>query len=363
MLAVERHDRILAALRANGAMRLSDLAVSLGVTQVTVRRDVTQLADKGLLERVHGGVTLPRRATRPADGEPPLARSPFGDMAARTLIGMVTPSVDYYWPEVIQGAQLATVAAAGRLALRGSSYDPAEDRRQVARLRERGVRALLIAPSVEGKAGHDLLRWLDSLRIPVVLMERVPPPELPVLALDAVVTAHSLGAGLAVRHLVTLGHQRVGLVTGDSSHTPMVRRGWAEAAASLGLPPAPDVNVPTYGSPGWTGEYDALLRRCLDSGVHALLVYADREAIGVMERAHELGLAVPGDLAVVSYDDSVAAAADPPLTAVRPSRHRLGEVAVELALARAADGPDRPVHRVELWPVLMVRESCGASVT
>jgi DNA-binding LacI/PurR family transcriptional regulator len=232
----------------------------------------------------------------------------------------------------------------------------------VTRLLERGVRALLVAPTTEGKTGLDLLRWLGSLSIPVVLMERVPPPELPTLGLDAVVTAHSLGAGLAVRHLVMLGHQRVGLVTTKHSPTsPALRSGWAQAAASLGLPPAPDATVPGYGSPGWPAVYDALISDCLNAGVRALLVHADREAIGIVERAHDLGLTIPGDLAVVAYDDEVAAATDPPLTAVRTPRHRLGGLAIELALARVADGPDRPVHRVELWPVLVVRESCGAA--
>jgi DNA-binding LacI/PurR family transcriptional regulator len=363
MLAAERHEKILAAVRANGTVRLIDLAASLAVTPVTVRRDVTVLADKGLLDRVHGGVTLPRRGVRPANAEPASPRSVFGALAPQTLIGMVTPSVDYYWPQVIQGAQAATAAAAGRLALRGSSYDPVEDRRQVTRLLERGVRALLVAPTLEGKAGLDLIRWLGSLAIPVVLMERVPPPELATLGLDAVVTAHSLGAGLAVRHLVTLGHQRVGLVTTKHSPTSRALRvGWEQACAALELPAAPDLTVPGYGSPGWAEKYDALVWECMDAGVRALFVHADREAIGVVERARDLGLTVPGDLAVVAYDDEVAAAADPPLTAVRTPRHRLGAVAVELALAMAADEPDRPVHRLELWPALMVRESCGASL-
>jgi DNA-binding LacI/PurR family transcriptional regulator len=363
MLAAERHEKILAVLRANGTVRLTDLAARLGVTPVTVRRDVTVLADKGLVERVHGGITLPRRGQRPAGGEQAPARSVFGVMAAQTLIGIVTPSVDYYWPQVIQGAQAATAGAGGRLALRGSSYDPAEDRRQVTRLLERGVRAVLVAPTMEGKAGLDLLRWLGALTIPVVLMERVPPPELPALGLDAVVTAHALGAGLAVRHLVTLGHRRVGLVTTKHSPTSRaLRAGWQQACESLGLDASPDETVRGYGASGWAAEYDALVWRCLDAGVTALFVHADREAIGVVERARDLGLMVPGDLAVVAYDDEVAAAADPPLTAVRTPRRRLGATAVELALSMVAGEPDRPVHRVELWPALMVRESCGADL-
>jgi DNA-binding LacI/PurR family transcriptional regulator len=62
---------------------------------------------------------------------------------------------------------------------------------------------------------------------------------------------------------------------------------------------------------------------------------------------------------VVTYDDEVAAASDPPLTAVCLQKHRLGAVAAELALARLADPAGRPVHRLQLWPTLVIRESCG----
>ncbi|MBE8522106.1 DeoR/GlpR family transcriptional regulator [Amycolatopsis sp. H6(2020)] len=362
MLASERHQLILSLVREHGAVRLTELVERLGVTAVTVRRDVTELADRGLLTRVHGGVTL----TRPRGGhpEPGRAASAFGPAAHGTLVGMVAPSVEYYWPTVIQGAQSTVAAAGGRLVLRASSYDAAEDRRQITTLLERGVQTLLVAPATSGRGALDLLRWLGSLSVPVVLVERLPPPELPTLALDAATTAHALGAGLAVRHLVSLGHRGVGLVTSRSSpHSPAVRTGWREAIGSLGLDAATalDLDVPAYGSPGWAREYDTLLVRCRRAGVRALLVHADREAIGLLERARDGGIAVPGELAVVSYDDEVAAASDPPLTAVCPQKHRLGAVAAELALARLADTTERPVHRLQLWPTLVVRESCGSA--
>jgi DNA-binding LacI/PurR family transcriptional regulator len=359
-LASERQEMILAAVRRHGTVRLADLVQRLAVSAVTVRRDVTALADRGLVRRVHGGITLPYRGVA---GEPDHVahRSVFGPTATRTLVGMVVPSVDYYWPHVVQGAQAAVAAAGGRLVMRASSYHPGEDRRQVASLLERGVQTLLVAPTIEGSAGLDLMRWLGGLPVPVVLVERQPPPELPTLGLDAATTAHALGAGLAVRHLVTLGHRHIALVCSRSSPTSRaLRDGWKETVGSLGLPsPQLDIDVPTYGTPGWVDAYDAVLRRCCERGVRALLVHSDREAIGMVERARDLGIAVPGELAVVSYDDEVAAASDPPLTAVRPQKHRLGALAAELALARFADTTERAVHRVQLWPTLVVRESCG----
>ncbi|MFJ8545827.1 substrate-binding domain-containing protein [Streptomyces sp. NPDC093586] len=363
-LAAERQERILAAVRKHGMVRLADLAGQLGVTAVTVRRDVTRLADRGLVQRVHGGIALPHRAPRSRQAREPVPGT-YGPMATRALVGMVVPSVDYYWPPVIQGAHTAVAAADGRLIMRASRWDdPAEDRRQIDALLERGVQALLVAPATTGDAALELLRRLRSLTLPVVLVERRPPQELVTFALDAATTAHAIGAGLAVRHLVALGHQRIALITTRRSPTSRaLRAGWQDSVAALGLPShrGLDMEVPSYGTAGWTDAYTSVLERCRELDVRALFVHSDREAIGLIERGRELGVTVPDDLAVVTYDDEIGAASDPPLTAIRPQKHRLGRIAAELALTRLADvGQEWPVHRVELWPDVVVRESCGS---
>jgi DNA-binding LacI/PurR family transcriptional regulator len=361
-LAAERQERILAAVRKHGMVRLSDLVHQLGVTAVTVRRDVSLLADRGLVQRVHGGIALPHRARMQHTVEG--ATGTYGQMATRALVGMVVPSVEYYWPPVIQGAHTAVAAAEGRLVMRASRWDdPAEDKRQVGFLLDRGAQALLVAPTTTGDTGLELLRWLKSLTVPVVLVERRPPPELATLALDGAMTAHSLGAGLAVRHLVTLGHSRIALITTRRSPTSRaLRSGWQEAVRTLELPTHEglDLEVCSYGSSGWAESYSEVLKCTRDLGVRAMLVHSDREAIGLIEQGRELGISVPGDLAIVTYDDEIGAASDPPLTAVRPQKHRLGRLAAQLALAKLADvSGESPVHRVELWPNVVVRESCG----
>jgi DNA-binding LacI/PurR family transcriptional regulator len=364
-LAAERKERILAEVRKHGIVRLSDLVSQLGVTPVTVRRDVTLLADRGLVRRVHGGIALPHRAQQQASRLRNGVSGAFGPMATGSLVGMMVPSVEYYWPPVIQGAHTVVAAAEGRLVMRASCWDdPVEDRRQINALLDRGVQALLVGPTATGGPAMELLRWLRSLTVPVVLVERRPPPELATLALDAVTTAHAHGAGLAVRHLVALGHRRIALVTTRRSPTSKaLLAGWADAVDVLGLAPHDglDIEVPSYGAPGWAEAYTEVLNRSRRHGVRALLVHSDREAIGLIEQGRELGIRVPDDLAIVTYDDEIGAASDPPLTAVRPQKHRIGALAAELVLAKVADvGDEWPVHRLELWPNVVVRESCGA---
>ncbi|MDG4763807.1 DeoR/GlpR family DNA-binding transcription regulator [Solwaraspora sp. WMMD406] len=58
MLAPQRQSAILDRVRATGGVRVSDLAVEFGVSDMTIRRDLDALADRGLLAKVHGGATL-----------------------------------------------------------------------------------------------------------------------------------------------------------------------------------------------------------------------------------------------------------------------------------------------------------------
>ncbi len=68
MLARERQDAILKYLRLHGAVRVSDLVPMLGVSEITVRRDLTDLAESGLLLRTHGGaLAAERRLARNPD--------------------------------------------------------------------------------------------------------------------------------------------------------------------------------------------------------------------------------------------------------------------------------------------------------
>lgn len=63
MLATQRHERILSEIRDRGAVRIADLTRSLDVSDMTVRRDLLELADRGLVRKVHGGAVSPHTTT------------------------------------------------------------------------------------------------------------------------------------------------------------------------------------------------------------------------------------------------------------------------------------------------------------
>jgi DNA-binding LacI/PurR family transcriptional regulator len=342
-LQVARRARLLEALQRDGVLRISDLTGALGAAAVTIRRDIAQMASEGLVRRVHGGVALP------AAGE-------AADDIAGGALGMLVPSLDYYWPNVAQGAEEAARELDMRVVLRGSSYDTEDDLPQLRRLVDLGVDALIVAPRMDAPTTGRTIEWLAGTGLPVVLLERTATAGPHHAVLESVVTDHALGAAMAVRHLVSLGHEKVGAVLAEHSPTtPHIRRGWLSAYA--GDPAATvDELVPNAKLATCAPALDRVLDRCAATGTTALLVHADAEAIALVQRCEERHLTVPGGLSIVAYDDEVAGMFSPALTAVRPPRRSIGRAAVRLVADRLAD-PDRPTHRVVISPDLRVRDS------
>ncbi|MEV4799703.1 substrate-binding domain-containing protein [Nonomuraea sp. NPDC049421] len=353
----ERRNRLVDLLRRRGIMRVHDLASELAVSAITIRRDITLLAEEGVIRRVRGGATL-TEPPEPASAREP-AESP-GQGAASLTVGMVVPSLDYYYPDVIRGVREAAAAAGVRVVLRGATYQVADERRQLASLIDSvGVDGLLVAPTTESDEGEELVRWLQTAGVPVVLIERAAAVGPYREAMESVVSDHALGAAMAVRHLAAFGHRRVGLITTITSPTtPHVRAGWRLACEELGLETdgTPQARTVDRRDPGWARALDDVLDACLASGTRALLVHSDPEAISLVERCQDRGIRVPDDLAVVTYDDEVAELCDPPLTAIRPPKTDIGRAAFALLLERLHD-PSRPAHRVVVGPQLIVRHS------
>ncbi|HWU47549.1 MAG TPA: substrate-binding domain-containing protein [Humibacter sp.] len=356
LFGLQRRERLMDELRTHGSVSVHEIAARLQVSELTIRRDINTLAKQGLVTRVHGGATL-RSSIEPNLAASIGSRDPAMN---RYTIGMVVPSLDYYWPQIVNGARAAATQAQSRIVLRGSSYDVGDNRRQVQVLANTpGVHGLIVAPDTSGDAGLEMLAWLDGLPIPVVLAERRATAAAAAHRLESVATDHAYGASLAVRHLHSAGHRRIGLLAEPFSPTTAhVRRGWQETLVSLGLP----LDVVNADAVGFDvaerdGALDDIIRQCHSTGTTALIILSDPQAVAFVQHCVDKGVRVPEDLAIVAYDDEVAHLGDPAITAVRPPKQFVGREAVEMLIARLESGRRRPIHRLELNPELVVRES------
>ena len=356
--SVSRRERILDELRSSGSVRVADLARALGVAELTIRRDIGYLADRGLVTRVHGGATLRSRL----DTTVPIGAAAPAPTIFR--VGMVVPSLSYYWPHIITGARAAATEHGVQLILRGASYSVEDQRRQIKSLVDSGsLHGIIAAPETVGADGRALLHWLEALPIPVVLAERRVPSALALTNLEWVTTDHVFGGSLAADHLASLGHRRVGILTSSGSPTSwQLRRGWDRALAELGLecPIDVDATLDSMESLARESFIAELLDRCRATSTTALLIHSDPQAVLVQQYARDHGWAIPEELAILAYDDEVAESAEPPITALRPPKQHVGRRAVEMMVDRLVEGPHRPVQRTYVLPVLHPRASTRA---
>lgn len=355
MLANERQAHILNRARSQGVVRVAELVAELGVSSMTIRRDLDALAAQGIVDKFHGGASL-RGTAQPAGAA---ASAPAGSGDAH--VGIVIPVDDYYFPSILAGIRDALDESAVRRSLVRSLRDPKQERKLVEELVGSGVTGLVLAPSIdlhEPDAGY--ANWLHALPVPVVLVEReVPDPESGG-ALSTVRTDHEVGCRQAVTHLARLGHRGVALVThGKSQSGTRVIDGWRAAVSEAGLAgrqsPLVTVSELYASDPG----IDEMLDQLRAAQATAVICHSDELALPLTHRARLRGWSVPADLSVISHDDESAEMADPPLTAVSPPKTWIGRSAGRTLLEHLAEGDRSPVRHVVAEPRLVLRSSTG----
>ncbi len=180
---------------------------------------------------------------------------------------------------------------------------------------------------------------------------------------DEVICDGYSGAALAVRHLVALGHRRIGYIgsTLQKYHVFNEHRyqGFLDELKASGIGVNDDYVADTYlTSADGHESMSALIRR--NTLPTAVFCGNDTVAIGVMRALSENGIAVPGDISVVGFDDiDMASYMKPALTTIAVPTKELGRLAVKVMFDRLETGRTYAI-RVNLPFRLVERESSGA---
>ena len=202
--------------------------------------------------------------------------------------------------------------------------------------------------------GSDPLpRDLQRRGIPVVVGGRPPGAGIPYVDVD-----NRGGAGLAVEHLLETGRRHVATIAGPQDMPPGADRlaGYHETLARAGLEVVDRlIEVADFTLDGGRSAMERLLERAPE--IDAVFAASDLMAMGVLAALSSAGRSVPGDVAVVGFDDSpIAAASHPPLSSVRQPIEEMGREMARLLLhgMRNVEGPPR---RVILDTSLTIRQS------
>jgi len=221
-------------------------------------------------------------------------------------------------------------------------------------LRRQPVGVVLIACRM---SAEDKQR-LRSRNIPLVVIDPAgtPAPDVPSIG-----SADWNGGYQATRHLIDLGHTRIGIITGPADMLASTARlsGYRAALESAGL-----TGDPSLIRPGRFHHADGLEQGrallALSDRPTAIFASSDLYALGVYEAARSFGLTIPGDVSVVGYDDlRIAQWAGPPLTTVHVPLVAMAEQAVHLVM-RLNDEPELAFSRIDLDTTLVVRGSTAA---
>jgi DNA-binding LacI/PurR family transcriptional regulator len=192
---------------------------------------------------------------------------------------------------------------------------------------------------------------------PVILVGRAPHlPEATAVGLDDL---H--GGEVATKHLIEVhGARRIAHIAGPLGHQSAMDKltGYQNALMSAAIAPDPALVVEGDYSDG--GGYEAveeLFRR--KTPFEAIFAANDQMALGASEALRARGLAVPGNVPLVGYDDILLARyADPPLTSVHGDMAAVGALAAT-RLLDLVDGQPASEHLTLLPTGLVVRRSCG----
>lgn len=335
-----------------------DLAAEFEVSRGTLRQALAALRADGFIEAIPGRGSFVTHGT------------PNRPERRRMVVGVVVPSVAQpYVPDLLSWIE-DELHGNGYAMLVGSSGSTREQQAgRVHRILDEGASGLIAYP-VDYEPDPALFAHLGERGFPVVLIDR----HLVGLAIDAVLPDNVGGAYAAVSHLADLGHRRIAFVSTDNLSTTSVAerlQGYQQALAAHGIPVddrliCAELPVtsrwPRDASSGVKGHAARIARFLERQRPTAVFTLHDYLAADVLEAAAGLGMRVPGELALASFDDDPSAARlTVPLTAVRQPREQLGRLAARLVIERI-EGRRTETARIVLPTQLVVRRSSGSLV-
>jgi LacI family transcriptional regulator len=259
-----------------------------------------------------------------------------------------------YFGDVVHAIEKQVTSFGHSLLLADTHDDPEHEFRAVTDLLAHRPEGLLIAPSADPQRA---LAFIARRHIPTVLIDRVYPAK-PAWRFDAIGVENVEPTATLVAHLVSLGHSRIGMVTGQRGLQTTEERvqGFQLGHERHGL-----TVDPHYVQSGVSEDEPA--RAAIDALLGqrhpptALVVGNNQMTIGSVRRLGERGVRVPEEMSIVSFDDFPwADLFHPRLTAMRQPVDQLGTLAVSMLFERL-EQPDLDSRQLRLVPEFIQRDS------
>ena len=324
---------------------IKDIARTAAVSNSTVSRALrnSPLVNPETGERI-------RRIAESEGYRPSAAARSLVTRRTNTIGVVVTNISDPFVAGVVSGIEDAAEASGFSVFLANSNAEPAREKRVVRSFEERRVDGIIVTSS---RVGALHVPMLSRMEVPIVLLNNQHPSE----GAYSVMIDNEGGSYAAAKHLIQLGHKRIGYLGDSNGHQSDTERltGYIRAleAARLEF----DASLVAKGDGKPEGARVALAKLlALADPPTAVFCYNDMSALGAMHEARAAGLRIPEDLSLVGFDDLyISQYLNPPLTTVRQPMAGMGRLAAETLLRLLAKHESPQVLKVP--GELIVRES------
>lgn len=271
------------------------------------------------------------------------------------VLGLILPDISNpFFAELAWAIEDLTDSLGYTLVLGNSAENPDRELRYVRTFLDLRIDGLFM---ISGSTSEELSQLATEIDVPFILIDR---------GLNYMKNAFLLttdnrkGAALAVEHLISLGHRRIAGLTGPQRLGAERAAGYIEAMEAFDLEP---VTFESRQFDRVTSYEAARAILALDQRPSAIFAANDLAAISVIRAAADLGISVPGDVAVVGYDDiQEGAFSTPRLTTVAQPTEELGAGAVHHLIEMVEGRSDKRSGITLVPPRLIIRESCGSAM-
>ncbi|MEJ2634362.1 MAG: GntR family transcriptional regulator [Calditrichia bacterium] len=329
----------------------SELAELYSVSLITVKKAIAELVNEGVLfARMGKGTFVAEKANRVNFSEHPTIGLVLGDLNSP------------YFSRIMESVEKQVSENGCNLMLSNSYESQEKEEKQITHFLNIGVSGLIIASMTRSYHASEIVKHLHETNFPYVIVSYMADENI-----NFVGTDHELGAYVATEHLIKLGYDKIGYINSEDGNIlgEVRKTGYRRALKEFNKNYSKEYEFRVREGGGWnyyrSGYEIGQQFNALEALPDAMFTYNDLIALGFERAILESGRQIPGDIAIVGFDNIKRGMVAPvPLTTIHQPTDKIGYHAVKLLLDKI--NKKTGSNRIILKPELIVRASCGSGL-